>query len=46
VFGEWFPNNSKYERVPLAPDFVWYDARFKLDSIDSEFDWYIPIQKK
>ena len=46
VFGEWFPNNKKYERVPLAPDFVWYDLRYKPRSDKSEFDWYIPIQEK
>jgi flavin reductase (DIM6/NTAB) family NADH-FMN oxidoreductase RutF/predicted transcriptional regulator YdeE len=46
VFGEWFPNNKKYERVPLAPDFIWYDARYTQNSNKPEFDWYIPIQKK
>ncbi|MBY8992770.1 MAG: effector binding domain-containing protein [Candidatus Lokiarchaeota archaeon] len=46
VFGEWFPDNKKYERVPLAPDFVWYDARYNPRSDKSEFDWYIPIQEK
>ncbi|MHA2472219.1 MAG: flavin reductase [Promethearchaeota archaeon] len=25
VLGEWFPNNKKYERVPFAPDFIWYE---------------------
>lgn len=46
VFGEWFPSNKKYERVPFAPDFVWYDERYNPRSDKSEFDWYIPIQEK
>jgi len=46
VFEDWFPNNKKYERVPLAPDFIWYDARYTQNSDKPEFDWYIPIQEK
>ncbi|MHA1885652.1 MAG: flavin reductase [Promethearchaeota archaeon] len=45
VLGEWFPNNKKYERVPFAPDFIWYDARYTQNSDKPEFDWYIPIQE-
>ncbi|MHA2040043.1 MAG: nitroreductase family protein [Promethearchaeota archaeon] len=47
LYGEWLPNNKKYKRVPLAPEFAWYDrGRFKPNSDNSEFDWYIPIQEK
>ena len=46
IYGEWLPNNKIYERVPLAPDFVWYDKRFEQNSDNSEFDYYIPIQEK
>ncbi len=47
IYREWLPNNKKYERVPLAPEFAWYDSgRFKANSDNSEFDYYIPIQEK
>ena len=43
IYGVWLPNNKRYERVPLAPEFIWYDERFRKNS---EFDYYIPIQEK
>ncbi len=46
IYGEWLPNNKKYERVRLAPVFAWYDERFEQNSDNSEFDYYIPIQEK
>jgi flavin reductase (DIM6/NTAB) family NADH-FMN oxidoreductase RutF/predicted transcriptional regulator YdeE len=46
IYGEWLPNNKKYERVPGAPEFAYYDIRFEPDSDSSEFDWYIPIHEK
>ncbi|MHA1915898.1 MAG: effector binding domain-containing protein [Promethearchaeota archaeon] len=46
IYGEWLPNNKKYERVPLAPEFAWYDRRFEQDSDNAEFDYYIPVQEK
>ena len=46
IYGDWLPNNTRYERVPFAPEFEWYDKRFNLNSEDSELDLYIPIQEK
>ncbi|MHA2184856.1 MAG: nitroreductase family protein [Promethearchaeota archaeon] len=46
IYREWLPNNEKYERVPLAPEFAFYDGRFEPNSDISEFDWYLPIQEK
>ena len=46
IYEEWLPNNKKYERVPLAPEFVRFDDRFEKDSDNSELDYYIPIQEK
>jgi len=46
IYGDWLPNNTRYERVPFAPEFEWYDQRFNLNSEDSELDLYIPIQEK
>ena len=43
---EWLPNNSRYERLPFAPEIEWYDHRFNVNSDDSELDLYIPIQEK
>ena len=43
---EWLLNNPRYERVPFAAEFEWYDARFSLVSEASELDLYIPIQEK
>ncbi|MFX1372836.1 MAG: flavin reductase [Promethearchaeota archaeon] len=46
IYEEWFPNNKKYEPVPLAPEFWYYDGRYEYNSDDSELDFYIPIQEK
>jgi AraC family transcriptional regulator len=46
INGEWLVNNTRYERVPLAPEFEYYDQRFSLTSAESELDLYIPIQEK
>ena len=46
IYEEWLPNNSRYERVPFAPEFEWYDQRFQKNSDISELDLYIPIQEK
>jgi len=46
IYGEWLPNNSKYERVPYGIEFEYYDQRFRINSDDSELDLYIPIQEK
>ncbi|MFW9940747.1 MAG: flavin reductase [Candidatus Thorarchaeota archaeon] len=46
IYREWFPNNKKYERVPLAPELWYYDGRYEFNSDDSELDVYIPIQEK
>jgi len=46
IYGEWLPNNSRYERVPFAPEFEWYGPRFQKNSDTSELDLYIPIQEK
>ena len=46
IYGEWLTNNSRYERVPFAPEFEWYDQRFQKDSDTSELDLYIPIREK
>jgi len=46
IIGDWLPNNPRYERVPFGAEFEWYDARFSLNSDNSELDLYIPIQEK
>jgi predicted aldo/keto reductase-like oxidoreductase/predicted transcriptional regulator YdeE len=46
IYGEWLPNNSRYERLPFAPEFEWYDQRFQKTSDTSELDLYIPIKEK
>ena len=46
IYGDWLVNNTRYERVPWAAEFEWYDQRFSLTSADSELDLYIPIQGK
>lgn len=46
IHGEWFPNNKKYEQIPLAPEFICFDRRFEKNSDESELDYYIPIQEK
>ncbi|MFW9872508.1 MAG: GyrI-like domain-containing protein [Candidatus Thorarchaeota archaeon] len=46
IYGDWLVNNTRYERVPFAPEFEWYDQRFNINSDDSELDLYIPIQEK
>ncbi|MFX1324660.1 MAG: aldo/keto reductase, partial [Promethearchaeota archaeon] len=46
IYGEWLPNNTKYERVPFAAEFEWYDQRFNVNSDDSELDLYIPVREK
>ena len=46
IYGDWLPNNTRYERMPFAPEFEYYDQRFNLNSDDSELDLYIPIQEK
>jgi len=46
IYEDWLVNNSRYERVPFAFEFEWYDQRFNLNSDDSELDLYIPIQEK
>jgi predicted transcriptional regulator YdeE/heterodisulfide reductase subunit C len=43
---DWFVNNTRYQRVPFAPEFEYYDRRFSLTSKESELDLYIPIQEK
>ena len=46
IYGDWIVNNTRYERIPLAPEFEYYDQRFSLTSAESELDLYIPIQDK
>jgi len=46
VYGDWLVNNTRYQRVPFAPEFEYYDQRFSLTSVESELDLYIPIQEK
>jgi AraC family transcriptional regulator len=46
IYQDWLPNNTRYERVPFAPEFEWYDQRFNRDSDDSELDLYIPVHEK
>ena len=46
IYGDWIVNNTRYERVPLAPEFEYYDQRFSLTSAESELDLYIPIKEK
>jgi len=46
INGDWLVNNTRYQRVPLAPEFEYYDQRFSLTSEESELDLYIPIQEK
>jgi predicted aldo/keto reductase-like oxidoreductase/predicted transcriptional regulator YdeE len=46
IYEDWLVNNTRYERVPFAPEFEWYDQRFNINSDDSELDLYIPIQEK
>jgi len=46
IYGDWLPNNSRYERVPFAPEFEWYDQRFQKNSDTSGLDLYIPIREK
>jgi predicted aldo/keto reductase-like oxidoreductase/predicted transcriptional regulator YdeE len=46
IYGDWLINNTRYERVPFAPEFEWYDQRFNINSDDSELDLYIPIREK
>jgi len=43
---EWLPNNTLYQRQPLAPQLDWYDGRFSFTSDSSEMDIYIPIKEK
>ena len=42
IWGTWLPKSSYEHRD--APDFELYDDRFKPDSADSEFDFYIPLK--
>jgi len=46
IYGEWLPNNPRYERVPYGIEFEYYDQRFRINSDDSELDLYLPIQEK
>ena len=46
INGDWLVNNTRYQRVPLAPEFEYYDQRFSLTSAESELDLYIPIKEK
>jgi len=46
IYQDWLVNNSRYERVPFAPEFEWYDQRFNANSDDSELDLYVPIREK
>ncbi|MCK4285519.1 MAG: effector binding domain-containing protein, partial [Candidatus Lokiarchaeota archaeon] len=46
IYGDWLVNNTRYQRVPFAPEFEYYDQRFSLTSVESELDLYIPIQEK
>jgi len=46
IYGDWIVNNTRYERVPLAPEFEYYDQRFSLTSAESELDLFIPIKEK
>jgi AraC family transcriptional regulator len=42
IFSKWLPSSGMQHRP--AADIEAYDHRFKLDSDDSEFDIYIPVQ--
>lgn len=42
IYGTWFPKSGK--KMKMAPDFEYYDQRFKLHSTDSEVDIYVPIE--
>jgi predicted aldo/keto reductase-like oxidoreductase/predicted transcriptional regulator YdeE len=46
IYGDWLQNNTRYERVPLAAEFEWYDQRFNVNSDVSELDLYIPVREK
>jgi AraC family transcriptional regulator len=42
IYGSWLPKSG--EELREAPDFEYYDHRFKNNSDDSEMDIYIPIK--
>ena len=44
VFGQWLPN-SDY-KIMNAPELEVYDERFNVDSVDSELEFCIPVEKK
>jgi AraC family transcriptional regulator len=46
ILEDWRKNNTRYNQIPFAPAFEWYDQRFDANSDDSELDLYIPIEEK
>jgi AraC family transcriptional regulator len=42
IWGTWVPGNAEIHKKD-APDFELYDERFNPETLDGEFDIYIPI---